>query len=266
MCRHCGARWLDDNYAWQWSEARQHIPVQHMLQAPPGLQALEAPRAPPVPRRQSHVVCCQTMGLRFAGSGRLRVFHACHQYYIEKLAGERHNTPAENTIRDVLKVTGNLGGELLRYGHIAVDCRCFPDPDGHRHGGERVHRAVNHLGFHERVVSGVVDNPRLEAWMRKLRRRLAQEEAGLGGNAGTIFITFYCNSGRHRSVACALIMGQLLEWDGYTMHEPRHLCADLWPRSTCNRCHECMSLSPGRQAALQRAWELWHFTGQVQHA
>jgi len=203
------------------------------------------------------------MGLRFAGNGRLRVVRALDQYYIAKLHGE-HRAPTENTIRDVLRVTGNSGGHagLRSVGHIAMDCRCFPDPDGK----QRVHRAVNHLGFHERVVSSVVENPKLEAWMRRLRRRLAQEEAALGGTPGTIFITFYCNSGRHRSVACALIMGQLLEWDGYTMHEPRHLCSDLWPGSTCNRCQECMSLSPGRDAALRRASALWDCTGQVQHA
>jgi len=203
------------------------------------------------------------MGLRFAGNGRLRVVRACDTYYIAKLEGERRR-PTENTIRDVLRVTGNLGGfvGLRSVGHSAMDCRCFPDPDVK----QRVHRAVNHLGFHERVVSSVVENPKLEVWMRRLRRRLEQEEAALGGNAGTIFITFYCNSGRHRSVACALIMGQLLEWDGYTMHEPRHLCSDLWPGSTCNRCQECMSLSPGRNAALRRASVLWDCTGQVQHA
>ena len=106
-------------------------------------------------------------------------------------------------------------------------------------------------------------NPRLAAWMGKLLRRLNHEEATFGGDAGTIFITFYCKSGRHRSVACAVIMAQLLEWDGYTVQETRHLCSEWWPRHTCNMCSECMSATPGRDAALARARQQWDLTRPV---
>jgi hypothetical protein len=99
--------------------------------------------------------------------------------------------------------------------------------------------------------------------MGKLRRRLVQEEAALGGDAGTMFFTFYCKSGRHRSVACAVIMGQLLEWDGYAAQEIRHLCSEFWSRATFNMCRECRLATPGRDAALARAWQQWNLTRHV---
>ena len=72
-------------------------------------------------------------------------------------------------------------------------------------------------------------------------------------------IVFYCKSGRHRSVAAALVAAHLFEATvGLPM--PRstlHLSAYWWSQLCGPNCLECTQQTQLRDGALRRAREMW---------
>ena len=74
-----------------------------------------------------------------------------------------------------------------------------------------------------------------------------------------IRIVFYCKSGRHRSVAAALVAAHLFEATvGLPM--PRstlHLCAYWWSQLCGPNCPQCTQQTRLRDEALHRAREMW---------
>ena len=70
---------------------------------------------------------------------------------------------------------------------------------------------------------------------------------------------FWCNSGRHRSVACAAIVSVVLRRSRTLSAKCvalRHLTLAL--RGTCQGCHECQLDDSGvREVALAKATQIW---------
>ena len=76
-------------------------------------------------------------------------------------------------------------------------------------------------------------------------------------NSGNTHLGFYCNAGRHRSVAATELVGGILTHHGYEVQK-FHLELDACPHKRCQRdpCYSCRA-TPTRwnmQTAL-RAWE-----------
>ena len=179
------------------------------------------------------------------GEGHFRAQSACGVHYLTKLQAEQDTPPlpAEKTVLDALNAANCMNNAR---GAIALDCRMFPDPDHHN----RDRDSVNHLGFSPRIIVGVVRHRNFAEWLRHVKRRVLQEEITMNRHGDMLALCTYCKSGRHRSVACAVIMEYILSNLGYTVTTATHLASHKWQQRTCNHCHECRAPSPARDEAL----------------
>ena len=71
-------------------------------------------------------------------------------------------------------------------------------------------------------------------------------------------IGFFCNKGRHRSVACGEVLARILGRAGCNVWV-EHLAQDTWHRGACGGegCRECTGPSTTREDAFSKAWEFW---------
>ena len=125
------------------------------------------------------------------------------------------------------------------------DSRCFTDP--HRP------RGVNHVGTDLAVLQGVVRHPRFSAWWRAKATHVANAlfthlAATEPTGAGPTF-AFFCRKGRHRSVAMATLLTELLLARGWVV-EVCHFHQDFWEFGTCNQCAACRDLRTPDKCAL----------------
>jgi hypothetical protein len=222
----------------------QPVPPPPVLSQPP----LPCPLHPPglsVPQPVARRLVVLTFGLRFAGEGHFRAQSAGGVHYLTKLQAEQDTPPlpAEKTVLDALNAANCMNNAR---GAIAIDCRGFPDPDHHN----RDRNSVNHLGFSPRIIAGVVNHRGFAEWLRRVKRRVRAEETQMGLQGDVLALCTYCKSGRHRSVACAVILEYILRQSGYTMTWNTHLAGHKWARRTCNYCDECRAPSAERDNAL----------------
>ncbi len=88
-------------------------------------------------------------------------------------------------------------------GHVsAFDVRRFSDPG-------RTRERVNHLGFSGAVQQQIVRDPRFHRWASETVLQLVNRAEQTPVD-GTMSIAFWCNSGRHRSVALATLFAQVI--------------------------------------------------------
>ncbi|MCP4243149.1 MAG: hypothetical protein GY772_21555, partial [bacterium] len=139
---------------------------------------------------------------------------------------------------------------------IPVDTRMFHDPAARREGR-------GHIGVHPSVVGPVVGHAYFPQFVRSVKTAIARADRG---TPSTIVLAVFCTSGRHRSVAVATVLAEIL-----TVHEKRevrvsHLCSwgGLWLRSgNCGgplSCAECGNAGPNCRAFFLRATQLWQRT------
>ena len=66
---------------------------------------------------------------------------------------------------------------------------------------------------------------------------------------------FYCNKGRHRSVATATVVGHIPKEVG--VHVMRvHLAESYWFKGACGGCSECNGTSELKDRALNQAFAM----------
>ncbi len=131
-----------------------------------------------------------------------------------------------------------------------LDCRAFNDPEARRERG--------HVGLHPRIVEKVVTHRKFSRWLVNLKVGWARamNDAAKGS---TVVLLCYCKSGRHRSVACALIAGHLFEvTTGMPAPETvDHVCRQHWARLCGPQCRWCTVADEERDMALKQAREQW---------
>ncbi len=150
---------------------------------------------------------------------------------------------------------------------LLIETRIFHDPqavaDRRRHG--------NVLGFHQVVQDRILTSTEFTPWLRALRGRvlsaLSADAGGGGAPQPSLAIVFWCNNGRHRSVACQEIFRDILInhgseigagggtcWDGST-----HLASHAWEFGTCNYCETCQRDADAISAKqrVSTAWATW---------
>ena len=151
---------------------------------------------------------------------------------------------------------------------LAIDCRDFHDPQRHRktEGGHR-RGLTNHIGHHHTVFAGLLrggaqvyntqtrrkENMSLTDWwerfvlqplwskaqsvVQKVREWETQRSSGNRGPRPRLFVVFFCNWGRHRSVALQKAFAfvcQQMKWAH--LAETSHLSSHSWTFSTCDCC------------------------------
>ena len=122
-----------------------------------------------------------------------------------------------------------------------VDMRDFYDPAaGHLR---------RHDGRHPLIIRRLSEHKLFPHWVREMDRRLTRIR---DHPAATDFVATFCNAGRHRSVASALILAHAAAHYGVRcIFEHRSLGA-----RPC-ACVACTGGDAAREAALAIAWRNW---------
>ena len=124
-----------------------------------------------------------------------------------------------------------------------------------------------HVGSNDEIVDGIVQR-RLACRLRRCPARFPQfldswyawlminRQISKGSQ---VRIVMYCKSGRHRSVAAALVAHHLFETtQGLPVPKGTvHLCETWWASLCPSNCRPCTKQSLIRDTALQRAREMW---------
>ena len=106
------------------------------------------------------------------------------------------------------------------------DARCFYDPNRCRH-----------VGWHPEIINGIVSKNNFSPWLNGVRSKIS---FALREDVVVPVFLFYCNKGRHRSVATATVVGHILIEEGVQVWRV-HLAQSSWFRGACRgvRCSEC---------------------------
>ena len=130
---------------------------------------------------------------------------------------------------------------------MLVDARCFRDP----HKGQ----FRSHVGYHPRIVEGLCKSPLVVDWLLAVQQALRRVTSSRGT---CLQIAVFCNAGRHRSVAGALILKHILTLEGWECPLLRHLSRAAWAPTCGGRCGECTSGPPeSLRTALDALYRVW---------
>ena len=126
-----------------------------------------------------------------------------------------------------------------------TSCVLFHDPEA---GSARYHG-----GSYPSIMHGIVSHEKFEQCVQKAWTQLIYTAAG-HTRGGTQMIVYHCKQGRHRSIACALIVQHVLEVGG------AHVATTIVNESTipCHLCADCRLPDVGRNRALKRAREVFN--------
>ena len=108
---------------------------------------------------------------------------------------------------------------------LHFDARCFNDP----HAGN----LKEHDGHHEEIISRMAQHDDFDGWFLNIVRQVLRVHAEAGAEGlDSVIVAIYCKSGRHRSVAGALILRFVLKEMGLFV-EIEHL--HLY-KCVCDHC------------------------------
>lgn len=111
-----------------------------------------------------------------------------------------------------------------------IDARQFHDPDRRR-------SRVNHIGLSGPVLLGIAKDQAFGQWFFKHVLAVAAAAEALRG--GRLHVVCFCRAGRHRSVAVASLLEQLLAKFTAWTTRLEHLACHDWQWRTCNLCDKC---------------------------
>ena len=131
------------------------------------------------------------------------------------------------------------------------DTRMFHDAGDSR-------QLCKHVGSNEDIVQGIVQHRRFPQFLDSLWYAWDMISRNLS-KGSQVRIVMYCKSGRHRSVAAALIAHHLFQTTrGLPVPQGTvHLCSQWWAFLCPRNCPQCTQQSHIRDAALQKAREMW---------
>jgi hypothetical protein len=163
----------------------------------------------------------------------------------------RSNTGGEQIGRVVQFIQESVEGKKCSLDYMCVYDTCpFNDPD--RRGG------INHLGMNKIVLDQISNHRRFPTfWIRMVKEisSMLRDRMQLGHQSDVVpTFVFYCRKGRHRSVACATFLCELLRDRGWQV-EMTHLMREYWRFETCDECDMCKTRDDEKKTILRRPWQ-----------
>ena len=128
---------------------------------------------------------------------------------------------------------------------LAFDVRIYHDPDCE----------VNwHIGAHLEILHRMTISPKFRNFLRDVRHEVLLELR----SKQQLRVAFFCNQGRHRSVAASRVLkhiGTMEGWDVACVD----LCTHAWHKTCQGECQACCEENDDekRRLALLRAWQQW---------
>ena len=141
---------------------------------------------------------------------------------------------------------------------IVYDARDVHDPDGHR--------LRDHTGHRHQIISRIISDRRFYRWLFGMHRKFykARDDKLMnneGRGEGPIHITVavYCRSGKHRSVAAAMVLRHIFQAEGWSREEvPTHLSRTQWGNKCCKgNCNECAQKPNQLSVLLNHSLQVW---------
>ena len=141
---------------------------------------------------------------------------------------------------------------------LYLDVEKFQDPQVDR-------KTTMHCGLHPRVIRNILKHPYFEEWFQQLTlslQRILQPVDPVTGKPTDIDtaggdIVIVCARGKHRSVACAEFVREIIEEYDYVagvnyVHQEHWRCAC----GGCDECHEdSQEFDDLMEKALNKYWE-----------
>ena len=171
---------------------------------------------------------------------------------VESLGGGVWATLSENSLQAALWRSWRFRADLV------VDARGFPDPAACAAG-------YGHTGHHPEIMQRIMNHKNFRTWLRQVKHRflIAAENRfamtrAANGSCVDVGLALYCKSGKHRSVATALILRHILRMEQWGVAEVRHLSQKYW-RGVCvpGRCDECTAHPTQLWESIQNAHTVW---------
>ena len=175
----------------------------------------------------------------------------CHEstkatYYCanEYDKGRGHDLTDDDCYDSLTRNFPHIFRHLNRTDVWVMDVRRFYDPAFDRD-------LWKHLGLHPAIIEGVIGHEAFTNWLAYISKHLNKL-------AKASMIIIYCKSGRHRSIACSMILEYILtEFAKLTNDEDikfRHLSAGGEWYHTCGVKKYCVCCGPGQD----RVHQMWN--------
>jgi len=132
---------------------------------------------------------------------------------------------------------------------LVVDARGFPDPAS-------IGAGYGHTGHHPEITQRIMNHFNFRPWLRQVKHRFLIAASSSCSDVG---LALYCRSGKHRSVATALILRHILQMEQWRVAEVQHLSQEFWGRKVCDpdRCDECTARPIQLWESIQNAHTIW---------
>jgi len=150
----------------------------------------------------------------------------------------------------------DLQAALKRMGfphvHLVLDARGFPDFQSAQ--------LTRHLGVHPEIIARITGHKRFPRWLQDVKRQWKEISARAEREGEQeLVVALYCRMGKHRSVAATECLRYIAETvEGILVEPVLHLSKPRWGKNVCRGgCDECSPFSEERDAALERAAQLW---------
>ena len=144
---------------------------------------------------------------------------------------------------------------------VVLDVRCFDDPDAGR--------LRQHTGMHPDIIERLLAHRRFQKWIVEtvdvIMRAIGPGSRAASGAPQILLI--YCNSGKHRSLACAEVLSGVLEEVGEIQcGVVERLCE--WPRMCELGCTACQKganafYDEARSKHVQSALAIYYYRRAV---
>ena len=144
---------------------------------------------------------------------------------------------------------------------VVLDVRCFDDPDAGR--------LRQHTGMHPDIIERLLAHRRFQKWIVEtvdvIMRAIGPGSRAASGAPQILLI--YCNSGKHRSLACAEVLSGVLEEVGEIQcGAVERLCE--WPRMCELGCTACQKganafYDEARSKHVQSALAIYYYRRAV---
>lgn len=143
---------------------------------------------------------------------------------LHKTAKRIGNIPEDMVLAASFDAMGRERGETAG---CAFDVRLFDDPDA---GNLR-----DHCGTHPEILKRFVLHRLFPQLLQAVRHRLRL----LSHHHETVRCVFYCNKGKHRSVAAATVFGPCVDVDDLLRNGGCYHITPLQDKCRCRWCGEC---------------------------
>jgi hypothetical protein len=153
-------------------------------------------------------------------------------------------SPSAKVLDEICAKFDKTTGE---HADLVVNCTTLKNPSHHRH-----------IGAHCDIFADVIYHPKFPKILQDLRKTILEMilEKPMKPK---MTLVFFCNHGRHRSVAMGLVTEALLKryHSRWLVKPVRHVSRRTWGKICHGDCAHCAADHPKKLRTIEKAAEIW---------